>query len=115
MTFTTYRNIYNYSPEKLWLSYGIAIIFTCFSAIVGFNAIFIHGACYTSDFSTILRTTRKAHLTKQLRLEELSGADPLPGRLRNVFITLGQSQNREHKGEKYSLVAQSADSSTGVE
>lgn len=104
-----------YSPQKLWLAYGLAALFTCIATVVGLFAIFTNGASYTNNFSTILRATRKAHITEELQLADLSSQDPLPTHLRKATITLGLAKPFVHQSIEFTKSAQSVVSSNDTE
>lgn len=77
MTFRRYHNIYDYSPQKLWLAYGIALALTALSLVAGLAAMLVNGASYSSNFSTVLRAAHGAQLSVPIRDEDGRGQDPL--------------------------------------
>jgi hypothetical protein len=101
VTTTTFQNIYAYAPEKLWLAYGLALFFAFVTAMIGFSAMLNSRACYQNTFSTILRSTKNAYISENLRPEELSGQDPLPNRLRNCFVIPGKSEPLLDRGVEF--------------
>ena len=106
VTSTTFQNIYAYAPEQLWLAYGLAILFACFTTVIGLFAVCSNHASYSADFSTVLRTTREARISEELRPADLRGQDPLPPHLRNAYITLGQAAASNGPIVKYSQLRQ---------
>ena len=74
--------VYDYDVLTLWLSYGIAILFTFFAVACGFCAIVANNASFTNDFSTIVRVARAAELSVHLEAEDRGGEDPLPSYLK---------------------------------
>ncbi|ORY70897.1 uncharacterized protein BCR38DRAFT_469989 [Pseudomassariella vexata] len=63
VTFETYHNIYDYASDKLWLSYSLAIFLATVAVVVGLGAMVRNRAVFSDGFSTILRTTRWAHIS----------------------------------------------------
>ncbi|KAJ9300723.1 hypothetical protein DTO271G3_1887 [Paecilomyces variotii] len=72
------RNTYAYSRAILWITYGIAIFLTLLSVLLGMLANRANQGSYSSTFSTIMRTTRNATLSSEIRPADCSGKDPLP-------------------------------------
>jgi hypothetical protein len=62
VTFDSWQPIYNYSRQKLWLAYGIALALSAATVVAGILAIISNSVTYSDRFSTILRTTRHAEL-----------------------------------------------------
>ncbi|KAI5360154.1 hypothetical protein Slin14017_G097150 [Septoria linicola] len=58
VTFNKYGNIYSYSEQRLWLSYGLAIFCSALSVISGLLVMAQTGASFTSSFSTIVRVAK---------------------------------------------------------
>jgi hypothetical protein len=63
----TFRNVYVYSPLKLWLAYGLALFFATGAVITGFVLMYKNQVSYSNSFSTILRTTRNAQINANFR------------------------------------------------
>ncbi|GAD98482.1 hypothetical protein ACLA_046040 [Paecilomyces variotii No. 5] len=87
VTITTTRNAYAYSRAILWITYGIAIFLTLVSILLGIVANRANQGSYSSNFSTIMRTTRNASLSSQIRLADCSGKDPLPKYISDTTIS----------------------------
>ncbi|KAL1883561.1 hypothetical protein Plec18167_002567 [Paecilomyces lecythidis] len=93
VTITTNRNTYAYSRAILWITYGIAILLTLVSILLGMFANRANQGSYSSNFSTIMRTTRNASLSSQIRLADCSGKDPLPKYISDTTISFLNSGN----------------------
>ncbi|KAJ9222271.1 hypothetical protein DTO169C6_5400 [Paecilomyces variotii] len=81
------RNTYAYSRAILWITYGIAIFLTLLSVLLGMLANRANHGSYSSTFSTIMRTTRNATLSSEIRLSDCSGKDPLPEYVSDATIS----------------------------
>lgn len=92
VTITSIQNTYAYSPEDLWLAYGLAAFFTCIAALSGFVTMFSHHASYANNFSMVLRATRNAHISEELHQADLLGQDPIPAHVQKAVVTLGPRQ-----------------------
>jgi hypothetical protein len=73
-----YQTIYLYTAYKLWIAYGIAIMFSTTGVLIGLLAVFLNGVSYTNHFSTILQTARYARRDTDILPEDTDGKDPLP-------------------------------------
>ena len=80
------QNVYLYSQKYLLLAYGIAILFTLLSTIVGSVSLVANGASFSSSFSTVLRVTRDPKFLEIMHPAETSGMDPLPKHLANTMV-----------------------------
>jgi hypothetical protein len=80
------QNVYLYSQKYLLLAYGIAILFTLLSIIIGFFSLFANGASFSNSFSTVLRVTRDPKFLEIMNLAETSGTDPLPKHLAKTMV-----------------------------
>ncbi|RWA04972.1 hypothetical protein EKO27_g10136 [Xylaria grammica] len=78
VTFTTLNSVYSYSPARLLIAYGTAILVTSLALAFGIVAILPNNASYSSDFSTILRATYGAVLSVPVQPQDMDGASPLP-------------------------------------
>ncbi|TID19917.1 hypothetical protein E6O75_ATG07377 [Venturia nashicola] len=85
-TSITYRNVYTYSAEKLWLAYGIAILFTLIAVIIGLYIIMSTGTSYSNTFSTIFRKARGAESDVVIHPGDHDGKYPLPEYLKKATI-----------------------------
>jgi hypothetical protein len=86
ITQNIYRNQYDYSAPNLWLTYGIALGITMLVAVAGFVAMMTNGAAFSNDFSTILRASRTAKLSEEVRIGDADGKDPLPQYLSEATV-----------------------------
>lgn len=80
------ENVYEYSREKLWLAYGLAIGTSCAIVILGLLIILLHGAAFEDEFSTCLRLSRGAIIDAEIREQDFSGSAPLPGYVKKMQI-----------------------------
>jgi hypothetical protein len=86
VTFPSSVPTYTYAREKLWLTYGIAILLSIASTIFGTAVMFASGKSFDCNFSTILRTTRHADLDKEVEASDTTGSAPLPRYLADAHI-----------------------------
>lgn len=103
VVFTTYENIYLYSASILWIAYGLAISFSLLCVLYGSFAIFYTNASYSSDFSTIMRTTRNAELSIALTEADTRGEDPLPKKIAKADIMFFRPESESNSDEAMSL------------
>ena len=75
--------MYSYNAHNLWTAYGIAILVTLFSIVVGLVALYLNGVSYRTSFSTIVATTRNDELD-EIMIGSSLGADPM---CRDVMLT----------------------------
>lgn len=52
VTFPDFQTVYVYTPSRLWIAYGLAIIFANTGVLIGLSSIFSSGVAYTNYFST---------------------------------------------------------------
>ena len=95
VTTTVSHNIYVYSSNKLWLAYGIATAPTAVAVTQGLFVMYSSGASYTSNFSTVMRSTWSAELS----VDPLQAGDdcrdhPLPRNLARVTVKLPATARR---------------------
>lgn len=93
-TSTFARNVYEYKPRDLIISYTLTIVSSAVCIILAVNAIRDMGAVYSNNFSTAVRVSRA-----QTRLDHIivgekdrSGADPLPKRVAGAYIWVGRER-----------------------
>jgi hypothetical protein len=101
VSFVTYQNTYVYSAAKLWLAYGLAILFAFLATMVGLMSLYINGSSYSNTFSTVMRITRDAQLSVEISKEDGTGANPLPAYIANATISFRGSSvpDRQMKEE----------------
>lgn len=96
MTSHTYHNVYSYARFTLWLSYGLAILVAGLAVLIGLFCISLNGASFSHDFSTVLRTTRNAELSVEMKDEDNRGRDPLPKYLADAEVVFDQRRDAQH-------------------
>ncbi|KAM0473884.1 hypothetical protein ACHAPX_007932 [Trichoderma viride] len=79
-------NNYVYSPRNLYIAYGTGIFATLVIVAIGLFCINKASQSYGKSFSTILRTTRNAELSRLIDVSETSGAEPLPKHLADMRL-----------------------------
>ena len=89
VTFNRYHNVYIYSASTLWVAYGLAILLTSVALGLGVTSMVLNNASFTNDFSTILRTSRAAPMSEEVREVESEGRQPLPRRLAAARVMIG--------------------------
>ncbi|KXT04967.1 hypothetical protein AC578_10324, partial [Pseudocercospora eumusae] len=90
VTTQEFETIYVYDALTLWISYGLAILFTTVAVAAGWIAIFLNGCSYSDNFSTFVRVGRMAVMSNEVKAEDLSGCDPLPEYLERTRIDIGR-------------------------
>jgi len=105
VTTITYHNLYVYSASILWLAYGIAFLIATITVVAGCVAIFSSDVSYSSSFSTVLRTTSHAYVSKKISKEHAMGQDPLPKYLAEATITFDYANEDEEEATRECLVA----------
>ena len=83
-----YVNLYFYSPRDLYLAYGTALLAATACVVLGVADLLRNGGCYSSSFSTILRTTRDETLDVLVSVAERNGIDPLPEKTARASILM---------------------------
>ncbi|KAI0428324.1 hypothetical protein F5Y09DRAFT_343769 [Xylaria sp. FL1042] len=78
VTTTTYRSVYQYSSRQLYIAYGVAIAVSILAALLGFGAIFLNNANYSSNFSSVYRTAYNSIPSIKMQVEDMKATDPLP-------------------------------------
>jgi hypothetical protein len=86
VTFPLSVPTYTYAREKLWLTYGIAILISIASTIFGTAVMLVSGKSFDCNFLTILRTTRHADLDNEVAASDATGSAPLPRYLAKTHI-----------------------------
>ena len=97
----TARNVYTYSPMKLWLAYGLAILFSTLASIIGLTIIAVSGASCSDNFSNIFRVARGTYTTVASDEKDFDGRDPLPDYISDLTICL---KSRELSDDKAVLL-----------
>ncbi|KAF5877623.1 uncharacterized protein Bfra_001990 [Botrytis fragariae] len=100
--FTHSINVFSYSPKYLYLPYGIAIFFTCFSTILGLYAFYANGVVHSTALSAIIATSRNPYLDV-LAGENLVANTSLSKDIRNVKLRLGMMRGERPGEERVAL------------
>ncbi|KAL6887058.1 hypothetical protein GGI43DRAFT_417555 [Trichoderma evansii] len=79
-------NNYVYSPRNLYIAYGVGIFATIIIVAIGLFYIKKASQSYGKSFSTVLRTTRNAELSRLIDVSETSGAEPLSKHLADIRL-----------------------------
>jgi hypothetical protein len=69
---------YEYAAWHLWLTYGVGLLVAVLIVSLGFAAMFVNGATYSTKSSTYLRTAPLSTIDEILVEDKDTGADPLP-------------------------------------
>lgn len=77
-----------YAADRLWLAYGLALLFTSGAVALGVAALLSNGASYSNNFTTVLRATHQATMSVTMLEKDADPADPLPDYLAKAQITL---------------------------
>jgi hypothetical protein len=108
VTSNTY-NIYQYHPFYLFLSYGLALLLSFVTAIIGFYSLYVNGVSHSNSFSAIIATTRNMELDS-LPTRPSLGADPRKVDLQNTRLKFGPLLNpideQRNRVELYSHVTE---------
>jgi hypothetical protein len=99
VTSETYEPVYVYSPFKLWVAYGPAILLASIGVLLGLLAMLLNGVTYTNHFSTVLRTARHVYLGTAIRSEDAGGKDPLPKYLAKTTVLFSDSYSATKERE----------------
>lgn len=78
VTRTSSEQYYEYSPKTLFISYGIALLVSLICTGLAAFAIWDNGACFSSDFSTVMRTTAYCDIHDVMGEGDATGADRIP-------------------------------------
>lgn len=81
-------NNYVYNPRNLYIAYGAGIFATLIIVAIGLFCIKSASQSYGKSFSTFLRTTRNAELSRLIDVSETSGAEPLSKHLAEMRLKL---------------------------
>jgi hypothetical protein len=80
--------VFVYTPKLLYISWGVAILYSLFTVLIGLFSLFKNGQSYTNNFSTVFRATQNIDAKAILLPHDTTGADPLPERLAKRTFTL---------------------------
>ena len=70
----------------MYLAYGISILCTLICVVSGCLALLYNGLSYTANFSTVLRTTRRADITSLVDPNDTFGGAPLPKVIADAIV-----------------------------
>lgn len=87
----TVRNVYVYGAPILWISYGLALAFSTAGVMVGLAVMGVTGVAFSNNFSTYLRTIRRAGLSLEIHSSDIDGADPVPKYLAGAQVAFFKS------------------------
>ncbi|WPG99355.1 Hypothetical protein R9X50_00216900 [Acrodontium crateriforme] len=88
VNFKLYGNIYNYSPGKLWLPYGLAVGASLLCVLAGLLATLSTGASFSAQFSTFVRIAHNMEVRAEFSEGGIPGKDPLPEAVKASTIKL---------------------------
>lgn len=80
--------IYAYDATTLWIAYGTSIAFAAIAVLVGAIALYLNGASYSDNFSTVVRVAKTASFSVEVKDSDGSGSDPLPKHLRGARLDM---------------------------
>lgn len=103
VTYHDFHNVYSYSPVKLWLAYGLAIIFATVAASIGLTTLMANGASFGSNFSAVFLVGRGATMSVEPRSDDMSGRDPLPSRLSKAKVWVSTVRKGGARSDSYRL------------
>ncbi|KAE9378213.1 hypothetical protein N431DRAFT_435384 [Stipitochalara longipes BDJ] len=98
VTLPHFQTVYIYTPSRLWIAYGLAILLTTTSVFMGLLSMLSSGIAYTNHFSTILRAARYANMETSILPEDADGKDPLPKYLATASVSFEDHERREKRG-----------------
>ncbi|KAJ9607123.1 hypothetical protein H2200_008195 [Cladophialophora chaetospira] len=110
MNITTWfsENIYVYEPTDLYIAYGSAVACTLACVLWGCCVLVRNGVSYNTDFSTILRTTRRKEFDELVSRESRAGNAPLPPHIKTARLLYLTDRGLAEGG--FALVEPAADS-----
>ncbi|MCJ1468134.1 hypothetical protein MMC07_006762 [Pseudocyphellaria aurata] len=82
------RNEYSYEYHNLVLAYGLAILFTLLSVILGWSAVVSNGMSYDFTVSSIIGTSQNPDLADLFR-QQTPGTQPLDRQIRKTKLRFG--------------------------
>ena len=83
---------------RLWIAYGLGILFSAIAAAIGLLALIANGVSYSPEFSTIYRLALGARTDVDIKREDLDGTDPLPAYLSKARIWLDAAGDPQKQG-----------------
>lgn len=98
MAITTWysQNVYVYGPTDLYIAYGSAVVCTFICVLWGCYTLHRRRVSCNTDFSTILRTTRRDEFAQLVPREARAGNAPLPSHIKTArLIYIKHSDSRE--------------------
>lgn len=85
---------YTYRPTDIYIAYGSAVLCASICTIIGCIALYLNQASYSSDFTTVIRTTRRREISELITEQDSTGADPLGKAIAKVSVTFHAPTNR---------------------
>ncbi|KAE9377871.1 hypothetical protein N431DRAFT_500616 [Stipitochalara longipes BDJ] len=95
VTYFPTRNIYQYNPRNLVISYSVAIAVTAICVAIGIAATISNGVNHSSSFSAMIATAQNPKLRHLFEGNSL-GALPLDREIREVKLRFGQLVNHDN-------------------
>ncbi|KIW03075.1 uncharacterized protein PV09_05721 [Verruconis gallopava] len=96
------QNRYVYTAWRLVVPYMVGLGLSAVGLAFGFWALLVNGVSYSQSFSTIVRTTRYAHMDSEIQAKDVVGADPTPTYIKKAKINLSSiRENLEMKGSHH--------------
>lgn len=88
---TTFSQVYEYQPFRLWIPYSIAIGAALLCVTIGARALTLNEASYTNHFSTYARITSQLHRDGILVAED-DASNPCPKQIKDYKVTVTLSE-----------------------
>ena len=86
--------MYSYSQPTLLIAYGSAIATAGVAIIVGLVIVYLNGASYDNNFSTVLRVSKTAYIKEDLIDIDDDGRRLLPKALAHSKLTMRVASNK---------------------
>jgi hypothetical protein len=97
-TLRTAQTVYAYQPKDLYIAYGSGIICALICVLIGCAALMHNDLPYSSDFTTVVRTTRRQEITDLVLSKDSMGGDPLEKRIGETVVQFGIRNQDEISG-----------------
>jgi hypothetical protein len=97
-TLRTAQTVYAYRPKDLYIAYGSGIVCALLCVLIGCTALMHNGLSYSSDFTTVARTTRRQEITDLVLSKDSMGGDPLEKRIGKTVVQFGIRNQYEISG-----------------
>jgi hypothetical protein len=97
-TLRTTQTVYAYQPKDLYIAYGSGIVCALICVLIGCAALMHNDLPYSSDFTTVVRTTRRQEITDLVLSKDSMGGDPLEKRIGKMVVQFGIRNQDEISG-----------------